>query len=144
MPHAAASGQSSAANVDQEHLLPPNTKTTLIGRNEAHIAFLNLLGDNTTIGALDVTDEVGFAGTRYLQNQFRRCEMIGPGISKALVVRFECDSNPSLVLCRSDDRYVVITPDTNSKRLCIYDAWSANPLLNSAAAATIPWMHITK
>ena len=116
--------------------------TTLIGRNEAHIAFLNLLGDNTTIGAQDVTDEVGFAWTRFLQNQFRRCEMIGPGISKALVVRFECGSNPSLVLCRSDDRYVVITPGAQRKQLCIHDAWSANPLLKSATAATIPWMQI--
>ena len=131
-----------AATFKQEHLLPPNTKTTLIGRNEAHISFLNIMGHSKKIGALDVTDEVGFAWTRFLQNQFQKHEMIGPGIVKALVARFQCDDDPSLVLCRSDDRYVVITPASNSKRLCIYDAWRAHPMFKNVAAATTPWMQI--
>ena len=124
--------------------MPPDAGTTPIGRNEAQIAFLNLLGDSTMVRALDVTNEVGFAWTRFLQNQFQKKEIIGPGISKALVVRFDCDSDPSLVLCRSDDHYVVITPGARSRSLCIHDAWSAHPLLTSATAATTPWMQISK
>ena len=131
-------------NFKKEHFLPPDAGTTPIGRNEAQIAFLNLLGDSTMVRALDVTNEVGFAWTRFLQNQFQKKEIIGPGISKALVVRFDCDSDPSLVLCRSDDHYVVITPGARSRSLCIHDAWSAHPLLTSATAATTPWMQISK
>ena len=139
-----SSGQASGVGFKNEPLLPPDAGTTPIGRNEAQIAFLNLLGDCKTIGALDVTNEVGFAWTRFLQNQFQKREMIGPGISKALVVRFEGDSDPSLVLCRSDDRYVVITLAASSKCLRIHEGWSEHPLLTSASAATTPWMQIQK
>ena len=82
--------------------------TTLIGRTEAQLAFLNLLGDGAATGAVDVTDEVGFAWPRFLQNQFQRLKMVGPGITKVLVVRFVRDGNPSMVICRTDDTYVVL------------------------------------
>ena len=63
--NAETSGLFSVSGFKQEHLLPPDTRTTLIGKSEAQIAFLNLLGDSKTIGALDVTDEVGFDWTRW-------------------------------------------------------------------------------
>ena len=93
---------------------------------------------------MDVTDEVGFAWRRYLQNQFQRREMIGPGITKVLVVRFVRDGNPSLVICRTDDTYVVITPAEGSKCMLTHAAWSEQPLLMRAATARVPWMQINK
>jgi hypothetical protein len=127
--------------------VPPAAGATPLGKNEAQIAFLNLLGDRKTIGAWDVTNEVGFAWQRHLQNQFQKQEMIGPGICKVLVVRFECDSDPRLVLCRVDDSYVVINP--NAARgvkwsICIHDAWSEHHLLSGASTAPTPWMQIRR
>ena len=102
-----------------------------------------ILGGSLT-GAVDVTSEVGFAWPRFLQNRFQRHEIIGPGISKVLVVRFVRDGNPSLVICRTDDTYVVITPAERSRCMLRHAAWSEHPLLMRAATARVPWMQITK
>jgi hypothetical protein len=133
--------------------VPPAARATPLGRSEAQIAFLNLMGDRKTSGAWDVTNEVGFAWKRYLQNQFQKQDLafaktiIGPGICKVLVVCFECDSDPRLVLCRVDDSYVVINP--NAARgvkwsICIHDAWSEHHLLSGASTAPTPWMQIRR
>ena len=122
----------------------PESTTTLIGRNEAHIAFLNLLDDGAATGAVDVTDGVGFAWPRFLQNQFQKHEIVGTGITKVLVVRFVCKGNPSMVICRTDDTYVVVTPAGRSKRMLTKAGWSEHPLLMRAATARVPWMQITK
>ena len=108
------------------------------------MAFLNLLGDGAATGAVDVTDEVGFAWPRFLQNQVQRHEMIGPGITKVLVVRFVRDGNSSLVICRTDDTYVKIAPAGRSRCMLTHAARSEQPLLMRAATASVPWMQITK
>jgi len=122
----------------------PESTVKLIGKNEAHMAFLNLLGDGAATGSVDVTDTVGFAWPRFLQNQVQRHEMLGPGITKVLVVRFVRNGNPSLVICRTDGTYVVITPAERSKCMLTHAAWSEQPLFMRAATASVPWMQITK
>jgi len=133
--------------VTVEQLLQPAAPTKLIGRNEAHMAFLALLGDDVTdvpdeVGARDVTDEVGFAWTRFLRNQFMLREMLGPGVCKAVVARFERNATPGLVLCRSDDRYVVIQANAKNRQLFIYEHWSLHPMLTNPRVAETPWMQI--
>ena len=130
--------------------VPPAARATPLGRSEAQIAFLKLMGDRKTSGAWDVTNEVGFAWKRYLQNQFQKQDLafaktiIGPRICKVLVVCFECDSDPRLVLCRADDSYVVINPNAKSRNLCIHDAWSEHHLLSGAPTAPTPWLQIKR
>ena len=68
--------------------------------------------------------------------------MVGPGVCKALVVRFDCDQKPSLVLCRSDNRYCVITPAAAKQTLQIHEDWSAHPMLSTGPVAKTPWMRM--
>ena len=61
-----------------------------------------------------------------------------------MVVRFVPDGNPSMVICRTDDTYVVIAPAECKKGIKTHTAWSVCPLLMHAATARVPWMQITK
>ena len=44
-------------------------KVTLIGKSEAHLAFMRILRDNKDAKAMGVTDERAFQWSRYAHNQ---------------------------------------------------------------------------
>lgn len=111
-----------------------------IGRNEAHMACMSLLR-NEDVGAIDITDEVGFQWKRFLRNQCMTRYMVGPGVCKVLVARFHRQEKPCFVLCRVDFRYCVIVPG-NKLRHEFYEDWNTVPMLSDARMATRPWLQI--
>lgn len=112
-----------------------------IGRNEAHMAALYLLGQEH-VGALDISDEVGFNWKRFLQNQVMNDVMIGPGICKVLVARLSAGARPCYVLLRVDNKYCTIEPNTKLRHNVIDTDWRRNPMLMDAPMATTPWMQL--
>ena len=69
-------------------ILPLDTSEYGIGKQEAHMARISLLGDNDWVTSLDITDEAAFQWTRFLRLQTWNREVVGPGVCKVLAVRF--------------------------------------------------------
>ena len=102
-------------------ILPLDTSEQGIGKQEAHMALITLLGDNDCFTSLDITDEVAFQWTRFLRLQTWNRDVVGPGVRKVLAVRFDKRQPPTIVFCRSDNQYCVITP--GSKTFTTFDGW---------------------
>ena len=113
------------------------SRTRLIGKNEAHMAMVHLLGTEQIPKALEVINEIAFHSSRFVQNQMRRHEIEGPGVAKAWIARFSHGGQPCLVIKRSDDTYCSVTP-SNTRALLgeVADAESKEMLENSSNAAT--------
>ena len=124
-----------------DDILPIDTSERGIGKNEAHMALMSLLGNDDYVTSLDITNEVGFQWTRFLRNQCMNRHMVGPGVCKVLAVRFDTGEPPTLVLCRSDNRYCAITPSTKNLYRT-FDDWKTHPMLTTAPVATTPWIEI--
>ena len=105
---------------------------------------MHILRDNKDVKAMHATDESAFQWSRYVHNQWRKTEIVGPGIVKAWIAILAPKAQPSLVLRRCDNAYCAIKPsDTKGNPLTDAEITPAMLLmLDSAPIATTPWLRI--
>ena len=102
-------------------ILPLDTSEHGIGKQEAHMALISLLGNDDWVTSLDITDEVAFQWTRFLRLQTWNRDVVGPGVREVVAARFDNCQPPTIVFCRSDNQYCVTTP--GSKTFTTFDGW---------------------
>ena len=64
------------------------------------------------VGAVRVTDGVGFDWKRWMDNVMQGHELRGPGVTEAYVVRRAVDHEPEFMFVRSDGSTVAISPSS--------------------------------
>ena len=108
------------------------------------MACMALMGAEGHVGAVEITDGVGFQWKRFLRNQRCGRDIIGPGVLKVFAARFTNDSLPSIVVCRVNESYCTITPGSMPRQLpyAVHHNWRPQELLATAAMATTPWMQV--
>ena len=121
-----------------------SSRTPLIGKNEAHVAMVQLLGAEQIPKAIDVTDESAFQWSRFVQNQMRRHEIEGPGVDKAWIARFSHGEQPCLVIKRSDDTYCSVTPSNTRALLGEVTDPEVKDVLENASNTATPWMQVRR
>ena len=118
------------------------SRTPLIGKNEAHMAMVHLLGSEQIPKALEVTNESAFQWSRFIQNQMRRHEIEGLGVAKAWIARFSHGGQPCLVIKRSDDSYCSVTPSNTRALLGEVTDPEVKEMLEDASSTATPWMQV--
>ena len=101
---------------------------------------MHILGSENEAKAMEVTDESAFHWSRYVQNQWIRREIEGPGIVKAWAARFRFGGRPTLVIRRKDNTYCGVAPCEPKQLFKAVIEPTALFMLDNAPRATTPWL----
>ena len=119
----------------------------LIGRNEAVLAFNEILGPGEKSGAVDITHGLAFDWQRWLGNLSEGRELVGPGVVRVFVCRWGDYDSPIIAVCRTDDTYATLNPECQTypsgrrrQSPTVYPSWPTVHMFQAAATVDNSWM----
>ena len=129
----------------------PSSSQPVIGRREAVLALTALLNAcwQHGQGAVDITDEVGFAWRRSFANTMENLQIAAMDIDKVFALRTEDYGLPKLAVCTTGTTWKVLDPNQavykNSRKPGLqdmYSNWRTDPLLSHPQVVPANWMRM--
>jgi hypothetical protein len=129
----------------------PSASQPVIGRREAVLALTAVLNAcwQHKQGAVDITDEVGFAWRRFFANTMENLQIAAMDIDKVFALRTADSGSPKLAVCTTGTDWKVLDPNQavykNARRPGLQDMfsnWREDPLLSHPQVVPANWMRM--
>ena len=129
-------------------MLVPNPPGPVVGRREAHTACITLLQRCAGVQkcAIDITDEQAFPWRRWLINIAEARQTLAVNVVRVFIVRWDCDAEPCIIMCREDSTYACIWPSaqryTTVTDLEVHTDWPSLQILRHPWYVTADWLKV--
>ena len=100
-----------------------------------------------TTGSINLTDRRAFPWTRFVKNQVKCLELVGPGIERVYAARLGPRDGPVLLLCRAGGSYVEMPVDKRNANKFYEDVneeWRDHPMLQDAKHVDVTWLQLRR
>ena len=129
-------------------MLAPNPPGPVVGRREAHTACITLLQRCAGVQkcAIDITDEQAFPWRRWLINIAEARQTLAVNVVRVFIIRWDCDEEPCITMCREDSTYVCIWPAAQRyatvSNLAVHTDWPSLQILRHPWYVTADWLKV--